>query len=182
MKKITAQDLARKHGAKMLRARRSLSSLAEQYGVSRVVVRETMIIARKAAREVEEIDASIKIHLNRTTDATETSPGGFQTLLKEIHQRSSGRTPTAGVKTSLAFPCYRQKREMILDKCLDDYVDAIALQNKGHVCYLCLQGKQNRSDFGEGAFTLSWKPSQLDEPHEKPRRGRPSKGPKSTRL
>jgi len=49
------------------------------------------------------------------------------------------------------FICHARRKNMNLDKCLDDYLAANAFENKRSACYRCPQGRDNREGFASVA-------------------------------
>jgi len=45
------------------------------------------------------------------------------------------------------FYCKPRRKNLLLSKCLDDYVTSNALAKKKSACWLCPQGKKNRGAF-----------------------------------
>jgi len=45
------------------------------------------------------------------------------------------------------FFCIARRKNMNLDRCLDDYLDANAFENRRSACYRCPQGRGNRESF-----------------------------------
>ncbi len=45
------------------------------------------------------------------------------------------------------FFCHSRRKELGLDRCLDDYLDANAFENRRSACYRCPQGRENREEF-----------------------------------
>ena len=48
------------------------------------------------------------------------------------------------------FYCRARRKWLILDKCLNDYVNANAFEKRRSACYRCLQGRRNREAFAYG--------------------------------
>lgn len=42
------------------------------------------------------------------------------------------------------FHCRARRKELTLDKCLNDYLEANAFERKRSACYRCPQGRRNR--------------------------------------
>ena len=47
------------------------------------------------------------------------------------------------------FYCKPRRRNLTLAQCMDDYVTSNALGRKRSACWLCPQGKRNRTSFAE---------------------------------
>ena len=45
------------------------------------------------------------------------------------------------------FYCKSRRRQVTLDKCLDDYMDANAFERRRAACFHCPQGRRNREEF-----------------------------------
>ncbi|MBM4386913.1 MAG: hypothetical protein FJ088_04185 [Deltaproteobacteria bacterium] len=45
------------------------------------------------------------------------------------------------------FYCRPRRKKLILDKCLDDFMNANAYENKRSVCWRCPIGRRNRENF-----------------------------------
>ena len=45
------------------------------------------------------------------------------------------------------FYCKSRRRQLLLDKCLDDYMDANAFERRRSACHHCPQGRTNREEF-----------------------------------
>lgn len=48
------------------------------------------------------------------------------------------------------FYCRARRRRVTLDKCLNDYLDANAFNQKRSACWRCPQGRRNRENFARG--------------------------------
>ena len=48
------------------------------------------------------------------------------------------------------FYCKNRRRRLITGKCLEDYMNANALEIKRPACWRCYQGKKTRLEFSEG--------------------------------
>ena len=48
------------------------------------------------------------------------------------------------------FYCKNRRRRLITGKCLEDYMNANALERKRSACWRCYQGKKTRLEFSEG--------------------------------
>lgn len=53
--------------------------------------------------------------------------------------------------TQTVFLCRQRRKMVVLEKCLDDYMNANALKKKRSVCYRCSEGRKNRQAFYESA-------------------------------
>ena len=53
------------------------------------------------------------------------------------------------VVTELAeeFCCRCRRKDMSLDRCLNDYLEANAFEKRRSACFRCPQGRKNRDDF-----------------------------------
>ncbi len=47
------------------------------------------------------------------------------------------------------FPCKSRRKVLSLQQCLDDYLDANAMEKKRSCCWRCVQGRKNREGFSE---------------------------------
>lgn len=47
------------------------------------------------------------------------------------------------------FYCRQRRKYVGLEKCLNDFVDANAFENKRSACYRCPQGRKIREEFSE---------------------------------
>ena len=47
------------------------------------------------------------------------------------------------------FYCKPRRKQLTLASCLDDYVSSNALMKKRAACWLCPQGKRNRTAFSD---------------------------------
>ena len=45
------------------------------------------------------------------------------------------------------FLCRSRRKDLSLDRCLNDYVEANAFENRRSACFRCPQGRKNRDDF-----------------------------------
>jgi hypothetical protein len=45
------------------------------------------------------------------------------------------------------FYCKARRKELPMEKCLNDYVEANAFENRRSACFRCPQGRKNREDF-----------------------------------
>ncbi|MBP7126606.1 hypothetical protein KBD49_09605 [Myxococcota bacterium] len=45
------------------------------------------------------------------------------------------------------FHCRARRKELTLDKCLNDYLEANAFDRKRSACYRCPQGRRNREAY-----------------------------------
>jgi hypothetical protein len=48
------------------------------------------------------------------------------------------------------FYCRARRRRVTYGKCLDDYVDANAFNQKKSACWRCLQGREHRQQYANG--------------------------------
>jgi hypothetical protein len=48
------------------------------------------------------------------------------------------------------FYCRARRKDLTLDKCLNDYVEANAFENRRSACFRCPQGRKNRETFAAG--------------------------------
>ena len=48
------------------------------------------------------------------------------------------------------FYCKNRRRKLITGKCLEDYMNANALERRRSACWRCFQGKKARQEFSEG--------------------------------
>ncbi|MFH1531428.1 MAG: hypothetical protein ABIK09_11935 [Pseudomonadota bacterium] len=46
--------------------------------------------------------------------------------------------------------CKNRRRKLIAGRCLEDYMNANALERKRSACWRCYQGKKTREEFSEG--------------------------------
>jgi len=69
-------------------------------------------------------------------------------------------TPKAGTPTPLpnkrlsiddTFYCRPRRKALTMGKCLDDYMNANAFEQKKSACWRCPQGRCNRNEFSESA-------------------------------
>lgn len=66
---------------------------------------------------------------------------------------SCGRTAKSSVLPSQPvddFYCRARRRRLTLGKCLDDFLNANALDKRSSACWSCLQGRDNRESFSRG--------------------------------
>jgi hypothetical protein len=49
-----------------------------------------------------------------------------------------------------SFYCRARRKELSLDKCLNDYLEANAFENRRSACFRCPQGRKNRECFAAG--------------------------------
>lgn len=192
----TALTLAKTHGPAMLKSRLSFAKLATKYGVSKAIAQEAVYWARQASRAAAREDAkdaaaaidhyftkapgrpipkpAKRAEPKKADPPPEPEPGATpseaaQTLGFLFRHAVSDR-PTKGVKTTDEFNCLRLGQDITLGQCLDDYCDVTAFKRKGHICWMCKQGAQNRRDFARGEAELTW---SLDrEPVATSKRGR----------
>jgi len=61
-------------------------------------------------------------------------------------------TYTALPMTELSdtFYCRPRRKELVLDKCLNDYLESNAFENRRSACFRCPQGRKNRESFAGG--------------------------------
>ena len=52
-----------------------------------------------------------------------------------------------------SFYCRARRKELPLDKCLNDYLEANAFENRRSACFRCPQGSKNREGFADGTPT-----------------------------
>jgi hypothetical protein len=45
------------------------------------------------------------------------------------------------------FRCRSRRRDLTLDKCLDDFLEANAFEKRRSACHRCTQGRKNRESF-----------------------------------
>jgi hypothetical protein len=51
------------------------------------------------------------------------------------------------IRMEEAFYCRARRRRLTLGKCLDDYMNANAFEDKKSCCWKCPQGRRNRTEF-----------------------------------
>ncbi|MBM4370264.1 MAG: hypothetical protein FJ098_01320 [Deltaproteobacteria bacterium] len=65
-------------------------------------------------------------------------------------QRVSTETRQRPMQEDDEFYCKNRRRKLLTGKCLEDYMNANALERKRSACWRCFQGRRTREDFSEG--------------------------------
>lgn len=60
------------------------------------------------------------------------------------------QTDRAPLRLEDEFYCRARRRRVTLDKCLNDYLDANAFNDRRSACWRCPQGRRNREAFARG--------------------------------
>lgn len=60
------------------------------------------------------------------------------------------RRKRKALQAAAEFYCKNRRRKLIAGKCLEDYMNANALERKRSACWRCFQGKKTRQEFSEG--------------------------------
>lgn len=64
-------------------------------------------------------------------------------------QNESPARPETRMRLEDTFYCRARRRRLALHKCLDDYLDANAFNQRRSACWRCPQGRQNREDYAK---------------------------------
>lgn len=65
----------------------------------------------------------------------------------ESTQATSGPTEDAPVNPADIFYCRARRRRLVLEKCLEDYVESNAFNRRKSACWRCPQGRRNRERY-----------------------------------
>ncbi len=68
--------------------------------------------------------------------------------LLEIQQLRKERAER--ISPAHEFYCRPRRRKLTIQRCLDDYVDANAFEDRRSACWRCPQGCNNRTQYAEG--------------------------------
>jgi len=58
--------------------------------------------------------------------------------------------PASPMALEDTFYCRARRRRLTLERCLEDYLDANAFNQRKTACWRCPQGRQNREDYARG--------------------------------
>jgi hypothetical protein len=65
-------------------------------------------------------------------------------------KEDSAPQPSTPVALEDTFYCRARRRRLTLERCLDDYLDANAFNQRKTACWRCPQGRLNRQNYAEG--------------------------------